>query len=124
MANNPNIVAWMQREVCINVDRDAIIGTSDWCETWTNNIGKLFRAAQREYGKCIGRMRRDLDNDPSAYTTVETGWVFRSTQRYTDTHERYMREVWVELKPVYAPGTDNDDAPRITNTRSAQRLLL
>jgi hypothetical protein len=54
--------------------------------------GALFRACRSEYGRCVSRIYVDTDDGPKA-----CGWVFQRRERYEDSEETYLREVWVEL---------------------------
>ena len=57
--------------------------------------GELFRHAQSEYGRCVGRCYVD---GPKG--TVPVGWVFQKRDRYEDTGETYLRETWVSVYDV------------------------
>lgn len=92
----------MVRETFINETKGAQFGESDWYEAYTDNRGKLFRDYQREYGRCISAMYRDVPGKPP----ITVGWVFSRRERYEDARgnnpERdfYVREVWVEVQEV------------------------
>lgn len=102
------------RETYVNQTRMCEFGRSEWFEPFTDNVGKLFRALQREYGRCTGRSYRDLGQDDTQAPTVWTGWVFEKRMRYEDARGKrpddyYIREVWVEVFRPAEPGTDCDD---------------
>ena len=69
------------------------LGRSDVYETWTPDKGQLYRALQRQYGRCTSKVYIDL---PSGAKSI--GWVFVKRQQYerhsTDT---YLQETWVTL---------------------------
>lgn len=68
------------------------LDSSGWFETWTQNKGNLFRASQKEHGRCIGKM---YAKDPNVQPI---GWVFEKYVKYEDSDNTYLRETWVELK--------------------------
>lgn len=70
-----------------------MIGESGWQETFTDSPGELFRCLRGEYGLCTGRMYVDAKTGGA----VQIGWVFQKRVRYEDSHETYIREVWVEV---------------------------
>ena len=80
------------KETWVNEDQNCINGCSEVYETYTDNIGDLFRTLQCEYGKCTSKMYIDLDNVSHAI-----GWVFEKIAHYTDTREPYKLVTWVEL---------------------------
>lgn len=81
-----------QQETYLNATEGHIFGESPVYETFTDDKGDLYRANQREYGRCTGRVFIDTPKGAKA-----VGWVFVSHQRYEDTNELYLREVWVTL---------------------------
>jgi hypothetical protein len=85
-------------ETYVNETKGHMIGKSGWYEPYTDNKGQLFRAMQREYGRCISSMYA-----VHAGETFKVGWVFQSKDRYEDAHSRddtYLREVWVEVREL------------------------
>lgn len=84
------------RETFLNQTKGHTIGESDWYEPWTDDIGKLFLAMQREYGRCVSKMYIDRGSE-----SVAVGWVFAKRMEYEDYRGRgdryYVREVWVHL---------------------------
>jgi hypothetical protein len=79
-------------EVYVNATRDTIFGESGKYEPFTDNIKKLFRAYQQEFGRCISRVYIDTKTG-----TKPIGWVFQKRQQYTDSKDTYIREVWVTI---------------------------
>jgi|OM-RGC.v1.030367343 hypothetical protein len=71
----------------LNDERGYGLGESGVYETQFDNVGDLFKALQKEYGKCISRVYRD-DRQP-------IGWAFEKKDRYDDTYEEFRRETWV-----------------------------
>jgi hypothetical protein len=88
---------WIQ-ETFVNETKDYVCGESDKYESSTDDVGKLFRALQREHGRCISKIYRDTDNGAQA-----VGWVFEKRMKYFDArgndleHDYYIQNVWVRL---------------------------
>ena len=80
------------QETYVNETENAQFGESDVFEAFTDDIGKLFRDLQREYGRCASSIYRDTTNG-----TERIGWVFESVQRYERSEETNKRAVWVTL---------------------------
>lgn len=89
------------RETFINETRGAQFGKTDWYETWTSDLGKLFKGLQRDYGAAT-TMYQDRPLGPP----IKIGWVFRKRMRYDDARGNdleknwYTREVWVQVSLV------------------------
>lgn len=88
-------------ETYLNADNHVIFGESEWYETYTDDLGDLYRDMVREFGRCTGRIYRDTETGP-----VAVGWVFLKRMTYEDARssdDTYLREVWVEvsLTPVH-----------------------
>lgn len=95
------------REVYINKTENARFGDSGVYETFTDDIGKLFKSLQREYGRCTGKVWIS-DEDGTAH---QIGWTFEKVMLYEDArnkHDTYLREVWVELH-------ENEPTVKVTN---------
>lgn len=107
------------RESYINQDEHCRFGESDWYEPWTDDRGEIFRDAQKEYGRCVSKVYRDL---PGGEVRA-VGWVFEKKMRYEDARpifqstitrsaiydakSYYVREIWVELKEtLYSDGEE------------------
>ena len=113
------------RETFVNETKGHQIGETEWYEPYTDNMGRLFLNLQKEYGRCLSRMYRELNEDDSnPVDGVPVGWVFSRRERYADARGRwsdrlgrtvygdddhYIREVWVEVRTIADPGTDIDD---------------
>ena len=71
-------------------------------EAHTDNIKALFQSLQREYGRCVSKMYRDLKDG----STKVVGWVFSKQRQYEDCQETYQHTVWVELAQniTHVPG--------------------
>lgn len=80
-------------EVYINATAGHGIGASGLYEPFTEDPGELYRALQREYGRCIGKVYTQIDGRDG----IPVGWVFQGRDKYEDTGEPYLREVWVTL---------------------------
>lgn len=61
-------------------------------ETFTDDPGELYRALQREYGRCTGKVYVD-----TADGTKRVGWVFLKRAEYEDSSETFLQETWVTL---------------------------
>lgn len=81
------------RETFVNETRGYRFGETPAYETYTDDLGRLFRDMQREYGRCVSSMYVDKRDG----RTVQTGWVFSKRMQYEDCDETYTREVWVEV---------------------------
>jgi hypothetical protein len=84
------------KEVWVNGSADYLIGSSEWYEPFTDNLGKLFKSLRKEYGRCVSRVYQDAPDG----TADPIGWVFEKNQRYTDTQEKYLQETWVTHRQV------------------------
>ena len=88
------------QETFVNRTRNAIVGESEPYEPYTDNTGRLFRAYQREHGRCISKMYADGPTEP-----IQVGWVFLKRQKYDDCNETYLSETWVTLYESYEKKT-------------------
>jgi hypothetical protein len=60
---------------------------------------ELYRYGLREYGRCTGKVWVDGDDGPP----VHVGYVFEARDRYEDTGETYLREVWLTIEREVEP---------------------
>lgn len=81
-------------ETYLNATEGHSIGESGIYTAFTNDVGKLFRFSQKEYGRCVSSQYVDT---PNGGKPKRIGWVFQGNDKYSDTHEAYLREVWVTL---------------------------
>lgn len=58
--------------------------------------GEVFRRLRAEYGRCTGAVYVDGPDGKAR----RVGWVFVSKQRYDDSPEFYLREVWACIVEV------------------------
>lgn len=69
------------------------------CET----PAEVYRAALREYGRCVSKMYIDSKGGKARHI----GWVFERKCYYEDTRESYIQETWItplssyEVKRIY-----------------------
>lgn len=110
-------------ETYVNETQGYSFGDSDWYESWTDDIGKLFRSMQKEYGRCISKVFRDRPyrfDHPDG--EIQIGWAFMKTMTYEDARppykerDYYVRTVWVELsmtQPHRVSTIDNVTSPFI-----------
>jgi hypothetical protein len=91
------------RETLLDRTGNYIFSDGDWWQTGDNTLGTIFKAFQREYGRCTGKMYIDRPkrfDGPS--TPLQIGWIFESKQRFEDARsyrpeDYYIREAWVEV---------------------------
>jgi hypothetical protein len=67
-------------------------GNSDIYETMHETPGELFKALQKEHGKCISKVYQDREAG-----SIQIGWVFEKKAVYSDTKTPYKQETWVEV---------------------------
>lgn len=87
-------------ESFINATTETRYGNADWYEPFTDNIGRLYKDLQREYGRYTGHVYVDT----STRDSVPVGWVFVKRVEYEDAgrygsrgDKTYLREVWVSV---------------------------
>lgn len=79
----------------INVTQDCLCGESGLYEPCNaDDIGKLFKTLQEEFGRCVSKIYIDEGDEGDARAI---GWVFQKKQKYSDVDEEYVHEVWVTL---------------------------
>jgi len=76
----------------INVTQDCLCGESGLYEPFTDEVGKLFKDLQKQFGRCTSKVYIDEED-----VSRPIGWVFQKKQKYSDTDEEYVHEVWVTL---------------------------
>ena len=79
---------------------DMVNATKGYCfskdrpfETCHENLGDLYRAMVREYGRCTSKMYTDRGVKPA----MCVGWVFVKRAKYNDANETYLQETWVAV---------------------------
>jgi hypothetical protein len=93
------------RETYTNEDQGYQFGDTEWYEPYTDNIGRLFRSLQREYGRCVSTIYVDTPNG-----TRKCGWYFEKVMQYDDARTKedtYTRGVWVQYRTVYDPSPED-----------------
>ena len=80
-------------ETFVNVDKGYRFGETEPYKPYTEDVGRLFRDMQPEYGRCVSSVYVDQKDGPPK----RIGWVFQRKDRYEDSGETYTREVWVTL---------------------------
>jgi hypothetical protein len=81
------------KETFVNATEGHLFGESDVYESFADTPGELYRSCLKEYGRCTGKVYVDLPGKPA----TPVGWVFEGRQKYEDTGESYLREVWVSI---------------------------
>jgi len=81
------------QETYFNKTEKHMISESDLYTPFTDDISALFKALQKEHGRCISRVYSD-DKDGVPH---HVGWIFQKKRKYEDTDEYYLQEVWVTL---------------------------
>ena len=86
----------------VKVDKDGMdermygLGETEPYEPYTQDIKRLFKDMQKEYGRCTGSVFIDTADGK----VKRIGWVFRKWMMYEDARtkaDKYIREVWVTL---------------------------
>jgi len=82
-------------------------------DTWMGEdatIGEIYRAMQKEYGRCTGKVyidrREDSDPEGTYPRTIAIGWVFEKREKYEDCNKTFIHETWVSL-------VDKDETTRV-----------
>ena len=73
---------------------------SEVVECDDDDRGTIFRNLRSEYGRCTGKVYRDLADGGS----VAVGWCFIQRRPYEDSRsfppETYLHETWAEVRNV------------------------
>ena len=91
-----------QAELLIEKDRGLVFSEIAPYETYTDNLGELFRANQKEYGRCVSKQYMER-RDGSSF---QSGWIFEKRSEYTDCDKTYLQETWIMVwtkPPVRKP---------------------
>ncbi len=86
------------QETYVNETKGQQFSQSEPYEPFTDDLGKLYRNLQREYGRCTSKVYHDVKNGPP----IAVGWVFSKRMEYEDARpgdkdRTYLRTVWVSL---------------------------
>ena len=81
------------QEQFVNKTRGGRYGDSDIYETFTDDLGELFRSLQKEHGRCTGKMYVDRTDG----ATIQAGWVFEKRAEYDDCAETFLQETWATV---------------------------
>lgn len=98
------------QETFVNETAGYRFGETEPYEPFTDDLGKLFRNLQAEYGRCTGKVYTDSKDGVKAI-----GWVFEKRMKYEDARtnkpeDYYLCSVWVTL---HTP-TGRDSTRRVT----------
>lgn len=80
------------REHWVNETEGYRGGNSPVYESFTDDVGTLFRSARKEHGRCTGKIYIDTPDGARAI-----GWVFRKRSKYEDCNKTFLCETWVEV---------------------------
>lgn len=83
---------WIEEE-WINATQNFRTGRSGVYETFTDNVGELFRHLQSEYGRCKSKVYIDTKTGD----TLAIGWVFEKRVKYLDCDGSFLQETWITL---------------------------
>lgn len=84
------------QETYINKTEGYIYSEDEPYESWVDTPGQAFKWAQKDHGRCEGKVYRDGPDGEAQHI----GWIFVKTRQYSDTHEPYLCETWVTLHKV------------------------
>lgn len=90
-------------EIYVNATDHYTLGGSGLYKPFTDKTGELYKALQREYGRCLSKVY--IDNPDGKIKAI--GWVFVKRAKYEDCNKTYLQETWVEL---------HDDTPTTKTT--------
>ena len=63
----------------------------DEIEDWDCELGKVYKEAQKEYGRCTSSVYIDTKDGK----TRKIGWTFAKRVQYSDCNETYPQEAWI-----------------------------
>jgi len=61
-------------------------------------VGDIFRASQKEHGRCVSKVYQDTNDG-----VIAVGWVFQKREKYEDSKETFIHETWVSLYDEWQP---------------------
>jgi hypothetical protein len=61
-------------------------------DPFTEDIGEIFKFAQKEHGRCISSIYIDEEGGRK-----RVGWVFQKRVQYEDSEDSFLLETWVTL---------------------------
>jgi len=79
--------------VYMDAGRNVGLGEDPPHETFTDDVGKMFRFGLQEFGRCMSRVFVDLKGGE----VRQVGWYFEKRVPYDDGRGTYRRGVWVTL---------------------------
>ena len=88
-------------ETWVNSTQGHIVGNTEFYKPYTDNMKRLFRSLQREYGRCISKMYIDILEQPERIRKTQSiGYVFQKKVKYTDCKDYYLQETWIEFRGI------------------------
>lgn len=83
------------QETYVNATDGYMFYESNPYTPFTDNRGELFKAYQKESGRCISSVYIDDVHGNSH----KVGWVFLKKEKYDDCKDTYLLETWVRIFP-------------------------
>lgn len=77
------------QETFVNISKGYICSESEVYKTDFDSVNKLFRALNKEHGKCVSKMYIGEGQ--------HIGYVFQKRQKYDDSKETFLLETWVSF---------------------------
>lgn len=99
------------KETWVNESKGHILSDSGLYESYTDNIGELFKNCQRLYGRCISGMFIDSTDGKNK----KVGWVFEKLEKYQDANEYFKMHTWVEIHAKQPTKTEQNHYLELNN---------
>jgi len=80
-------------EQYFNIDEQYCYADGPIYETAYTDVGSLYRALQKMYGRCTGKIMSPCFGQQA----TAVGWIFRSRVKYEGGNDTFLREVWVTV---------------------------
>ena len=86
---------------------------------WSHLRGRIFEFCRHEYGRYVSKVYIDRKNSDA----VQTGWVFERKERFEDSPDQYVHEVWVTLLQPVKCDRGQEHLEPFTFTRPKEEVL-
>lgn len=87
-----------------NETRGYLLGEPCRTDVGEDTVGEVFKACQKEYGRCVSSMYVDKVDG----TVERIGWVFEKREKYTDCDETFLHHTWISLLSRYEERVERD----------------